>query len=128
MTTKCCRVDIVVKLIAPRIPVTRNSHVPETVIEHLSLSIFAAGSLLLSACSNSRSGEYVGESGSFLDKIVFKSGDKVEVIKGGGTRVGTYQVDGKQVTTTIGNDQETMIIDDKGCIGSGNLRGTSCKA
>lgn len=96
-------------------------------MRHLSLSIFAASTLLLSACSNAPSGEYVGEPGSFLDKIVFKSGDKVEVVKGGGTRVGTYQVDGKQVIVVIGNDQETMTIDDKGCIGGGRLRGTYCK-
>ncbi len=93
----------------------------------LSLSIFAVSTLLLSACSNSPSGEYVGEPGSFLDKIVFKSGDKVEVVKGGSTRVGTYQVDGKQVIVVIGNDQEMMTIDDKGCLGGGNLRGTYCK-
>lgn len=97
-------------------------------MRHPSLLTFAAGALLLSACGNGPSGEYVGEPGSFLDKIVFKSGDKVEVIKGGGTRVGTYRVDGKQVIIVIGNDQETLTVDDKGCIGSGRLRGTYCKA
>lgn len=96
-------------------------------MRHLSIVTFAAGALLLSACSNSPSGEYVGEPDSYLDKIVFKSGDKVDVIKGGATRVGTYQVNGKQVIITIGNDQETMTIDDKGCIGGGRLRGTYCK-
>ena len=97
-------------------------------MRHLSVLAFAAGALLLSACCDSPSGEYVGEPGSFLEKIVFKSGGKVEVVKGGGTREGTYEVDGKQVIVIIGNDRETMTIDDKGCIGGGRLRGTYCKA
>lgn len=96
-------------------------------MRHLSLLTLAAGALLLSACSNAPSGEYVGDADSYLDKIVFKSGDKLEVVKGGATRVGTYQVDGKQVVIVIGNDQETRTIGDKGCIGGGNLRGTYCK-
>ena len=74
---------------------------------------------------NAGSGERTG----FLDSLTFKPGNKVDATFMGQTRPGSYVVDGKQVTITIGNDSspEVLTIASDGCLEHGGLMGRYCR-
>jgi hypothetical protein len=81
---------------------------------------------LLAACGNSSlSGEYVGQPGSWVDKLVFGPGNEVRAIDGGDTSAGIFKVEGTEILLTIGTDQDKLKIDGNGCLSS--RLGTYCK-
>ena len=72
-------------------------------------------------------GDYVGTGNSFFEKLSFKSGGKVRITFMGMTKVGTYEIDGKEVLITTGNETNVFTIDEQGCVVGGGLLGKYCK-
>ncbi len=72
-------------------------------------------------------GDYQQVGTSLFEKLSFRSGSKVHVTFMGMTKVGTFEVDGKEVLITIGNETNVFTIDDKGCVVGGGPLGTYCK-
>ena len=82
---------------------------------------------LIAACGNgSISGEYVGQPGSWVDKLVFGPGNEVRSFDGGDAAAGVFTVEGKEILLTIGTDQNKLTIGDNGCLDAGRL-GIYCK-
>lgn len=85
----------------------------------------------LAGCGGSDSGaltgEYIGQPGSWVDKLVFGPGNEVRAVDGEETALGIYSVDGKQVLVAISGDQSTLIITDNGCLDGGGMAGVYCK-
>jgi hypothetical protein len=78
-------------------------------------------------CGNgSVSGEYVGQPGSWVDKLVFGPGNEVRSFDGGDAAAGVFKVEGKEILLTIGTDQNKVTIADNGCLDAGRL-GVYCK-
>jgi hypothetical protein len=80
-------------------------------------------------CGNgngSVSGEYVGQPGSWVDKLVFGPGNEVRSFDGGDAAAGVFKVEGKEILLTIGTDQNKVTIADNGCLDAGRL-GMYCK-
>ena len=73
-------------------------------------------------------GDYEQVGTSLFEKLSFRSGSKVHVTFMGMTKVGTFEVDGKEVLITIGNETNVFTLDDKGCVVGGGPLGTYCKA
>ncbi len=72
-------------------------------------------------------GDYQQVGTSLFEKLAFRSGNKVRVTFMGMTKVGTYEIDGKEVLITVGNETSVFTIDDKGCIVGGGPLGRYCK-
>jgi len=72
-------------------------------------------------------GDYAAVGNSFFEKISFRSGGKVRITALGMTKVGTYEVDGKEVLITVGNETNVFTLDDKGCVVGGGILGKYCK-
>ena len=69
------------------------------------------------------SGTYVGKPGNFIGRLVFPSGNKVELTypDGGVTVAGTYVIEGKTVKVTLAMGMMQMFqVDAKGCLTSGD--------
>jgi len=72
-------------------------------------------------------GDYQQVGTSLFEKLSFRSGNKVRVTFMGMTKVGTYEIDGKEVLITVGNETSVFTLDDKGCIVGGGPLGRYCK-
>lgn len=72
-------------------------------------------------------GDYIGTGNSFFEKLSFRSGGKVRITFAGMTKVGTYEIDGKEVLITAGNETNVFTIDEQGCVVGGGLIGKYCK-
>jgi len=72
-------------------------------------------------------GDYTGVGNSFFEKISFRSGGKVRITAMGMTKVGTFEMDGKEVLITIGTETNVFEIDAQGCVVGGDLLGKYCK-
>jgi len=72
-------------------------------------------------------GDYTGVGNSFFEKISFRSGGKVRITAMGMTKVGTFEVDGKEVLITVGAETNVFTLDDKGCVVGGGFLGKYCK-
>jgi hypothetical protein len=72
-------------------------------------------------------GDYTGVGNSFFEKISFRSGGKARITAMGMTKVGTYEIDGKEVLITIGTETNVFEIDAQGCVVGGDLLGKYCK-
>jgi len=84
--------------------------------------------ILVAACgSSSVSGEYVGQPGAWVDKLVFGPGNEVRAIDGGDTAAGIFSIDGKEILLTFGTDQNKLTITDNGCLDGGRDAGMYCK-
>jgi hypothetical protein len=85
--------------------------------------------VLVAACggSSSISGEYMGQPGSWVDKLVFGPGNEVRAIDGGDTAAGIFSIDGKEVLLTFGTDRNKLTITGNGCLDGGRDAGIYCK-
>ncbi len=72
-------------------------------------------------------GDYAGTGNSFFEKLSFRPGGKVRITFGGMTKVGTYEVDGKEVLITVGNETNVFTLDAQGCVVGGGFLGKYCK-
>ena len=72
-------------------------------------------------------GEYLGTGNSFFEKLSFRQGGKVRVTFMGMTKVGTFEVEDKEVLITVGNETNVFTLDDQGCVVGGGLLGKYCK-
>jgi hypothetical protein len=72
-------------------------------------------------------GDYAGTGNSFFEKLSFRSGGKLRVTFGGMTKVGTYELDGKEVLITVGNETNVFTLDAQGCVVGGGILGKYCK-
>lgn len=72
-------------------------------------------------------GDYIGTGNSLFEKLSFRSGGKVRLTFMGMTKVGTYEIDGKEVLITAGNETNVFTIDEQGCVVGGGLIGKYCK-
>lgn len=72
-------------------------------------------------------GDFTGVGNAFFEKISFRSGGKVRITAMGMTKVGTYEIDGKEVLITVGAETNVFTIDDKGCVVGGGFLGKYCK-
>ena len=72
-------------------------------------------------------GDYTGTGNSFFEKLSFRSGGKVRITFAGMTKVGTYEIDGKEVLITAGNETNVFTIDAQGCVVGGGFLGKYCK-
>lgn len=79
------------------------------------------------ACGAALEGDYAGTGNSFFEKLSFRSGGKVRVTFGGMTKVGTYEIDGKEVLITLGNETNVFTLDAQGCVVGGGILGKYCK-
>ena len=57
-------------------------------------------------------GEYEGTGNSFFEKLSFRPGGKVRVTFMGMTKVGTYEIEDKEVLITVGNETNVFTLDD----------------
>jgi hypothetical protein len=82
---------------------------------------------LMAACGNdsSMSGEYVGQPGAWVDKLVFGPGNEVRAIDNGKTSAGVFRIEGSEIFLTFGTDQDKLSIGGNGCLSS--RLGTYCK-
>jgi len=87
--------------------------------------------IAVAACGNSGSsgvsGEYLGQPGSWVDKLVFGPGNEVRAVDDGDTAAGVFRVEGKEVFLTIGGDQSKLTITGNGCLDGGRDAGIYCK-
>lgn len=97
---------------------------PSTLARLASLILLAGA---LGACGAGVQGTYSGKDTGFLDNITLKSGGKANVEFMGTTKQGTYEIDGDEITLTVGNDAQVLRIDDSGCLVGGGLLGTYCR-
>jgi hypothetical protein len=83
----------------------------------------------LTACGSGIDGTYLSKDGGRIpsDKIVLKSGHKVEITAMGQTKAGNYELEDKKVKIIIAGENVIFTIDDKGCLDGGNIVGTFCK-
>lgn len=72
------------------------------------------------------SGEYVGQAGAWVDKLVFGPGNEVRAFDGGDSAAGIFGIEGKEILLTIGTDRDKLTIVGNGCLDGGHL-GTYCK-
>lgn len=72
-------------------------------------------------------GDFTGVGNAFFERISFRSGGKVRITAMGMTKVGTYEIDGKEVLITVGAETNVFTIDDKGCVVGGGFLGKYCK-
>ena len=72
-------------------------------------------------------GDYSGTGNSFFEKLTFKPDGKVRVTFMGMTKVGTFEVDGKEVLITVGNETNVFTLNDQGCVVGGGFLGKYCK-
>jgi hypothetical protein len=72
------------------------------------------------------SGEYVGQPGAWVDRLVFGPGTEVRAFQRGDAAVGVFGVDATEILLTIGTDQDKLTIVGNGCLDGGHL-GTYCK-
>ena len=81
------------------------------------------------ACGSGIDGTYLSKGGGRIpsDKIVLKSGHKVEITAMGQTKAGNYELEDKKVKIIIAGDNVIFTIDDKGCLDGGTIVGTFCK-
>ncbi len=73
------------------------------------------------------SGDYVQVGTSLFEKLSFRSGGKVHITFMGMTKVGSYEIDGKEVLITVGTETNVFTLDDKGCVVGGGPLGTYCQ-
>lgn len=90
--------------------------------------------VLIAACGNSGNsgnsriaGEYIGQPGAWVDKLVFGPGNEVRAVDGGDTAAGVFRVEGKEIILTIGTDQSKLTIVGNGCLDGGRDAGVYCK-
>ena len=94
--------------------------------KYVSLFGLAVLALVLNGCSNVK-GTYACKGGIFLQSITLESGDKATVT--GNVfgqiqqKVGTYTVDGDNVTITVGGQSTPFVHKDK-TLDGGELGGT----
>jgi hypothetical protein len=82
----------------------------------------------ITACGGGNiTGEYVGQPGSWVDKLNFGPGNEVRAVDGGDTAAGVFRVEGKEIFLTIGTDQNTLMIVGNGCLDGGRHLGVYCK-
>jgi hypothetical protein len=91
------------------------------------LCIFIVG------CSHSLSGTYLPKGGGMgngvvMTKLVFVSGDSVDISMMEQTVRANYKLDGKQVLITVNGQQQAFTLDDDGCLDGGSLFGKFCKS
>ncbi len=91
------------------------------------IALLACMGLTLPSFAAKLQGDYEQVGTSLFEKLSFRSGSKVHVTFMGMTKVGTFEVDGKEVLITIGNETNVFTIDDKGCVVGGGPLGTYCK-
>lgn len=72
-------------------------------------------------------GDYLGMEDSFFEKLSFRPGGQVRVTFMDMTKVGTFELEGKEVLITIGNETNVFTIDAQGCVVGGGFIGTYCK-
>jgi len=79
------------------------------------------------ACNDSGlSGDYVPKGPSLIEKFVFHSGGKVDVVSLA-TVVGSYTFQGTRVEVTMNGQALVFEMEASGCL-NGGLAGTFCKA
>lgn len=83
--------------------------------------------VLVGGCGSRVEGTYAGGDDSFLQSITLKGDGKANVTFMGMTRQGNWEIDGREVTITVGNDTQVLSFDDRGCLVGGGLLGTYCK-
>lgn len=91
------------------------------------IAALGLGAALLAACGARVEGTYAGGDDSFLQSITLKGDGKANVTFMGMTRQGNWEIDGREVTITVGNDTQVLSFDDRGCLVGGGLLGTYCK-
>lgn len=90
----------------------------------LSAAAALAASLTYAAALD---GDFTGVGNAFFEKISFRAGGKVRITAMGMTKVGTYEIDGKEVLITVGAETNVFTIDAKGCVVGGGFLGKYCK-
>ena len=84
--------------------------------------------LLLLACEHDGlRGTYVGQKGSFLEKMTFISNNKVELTFFGSTTEATYTKEDNKVKINNAGENQIFTISDDGCLHGGGFIGTYCK-
>ena len=98
-------------------------------ITYTSVATVIMSATFLIACGSSIDGTYVNKGGGRVppDKIVLKSGHKVEITAIGQTKGGNYELEDHKVKITVAGDNVIFTIDDKGCLDGGNIVGKFCK-
>lgn len=92
------------------------------------LTVYSIFSMFLFACSgDSLHGTYMGDEGSFLEKITFTSSDKVELVFMGSTVEGTYEIEDNKVKINNSGEIQILTITDDGCLDGGGFIGKYCK-
>ena len=85
-------------------------------------------SLLLFGCTDDGlHGTYVGQKGSFLEKMTFVSSNKVELTFFGSTTEATYTKEDNKVKIDNAGENQIFTISDNGCLEGGGFIGTYCK-
>src|SRR5438093_12902440 len=92
------------------------------------LCVCTVAAALLFGCGRSISGEYTGDKASFFEKLVFKSGGKVEISFMGGTEEAGFEVEGDKVKITNAGQTQILTIDSNGCLNGGGIVGKYCKS
>lgn len=82
--------------------------------------------LTLAACGGGVNGTYVGQEGSFLDRIELASDGKALITYDGETAQGSYRVDGNQVSISNAGDTEVLTLD-RNCLRGRAFIGSYCK-
>jgi hypothetical protein len=95
--------------------------------------VVALACLALAACGKSLSGTYLPKGGGLgnglvMEKLVFGSGDTVDITMMQQTVRATYKIDGKQVLLIVNGQQQVFTLDDAGCLDGGGVFGKFCKA
>ncbi len=97
-------------------------------IRILATFLIALASLVSSTAWGAKlEGDYSGTGNSFFEKLSFRPDGKVRVTFMGMTKVGTFEVDGKEVLFTVGNETNVFTLSEQGCVVGGGFLGKYCK-
>jgi hypothetical protein len=97
-------------------------------IRILATFLIALASLVSSTAWGAKlEGDYSGTGNSFFEKLSFRPDGKVRVTFMGMTKVGTFEVDGKEVLITVGNETNVFTFNEQGCVVGGGFLGKYCK-
>lgn len=83
--------------------------------------------ILFYSCDPLEGKTYVGQDGAYLEKMTFKSNNKVELVRFGSAVEGTYTMDGDQVKIDTEGENQILTITDEGCLDGGGFIGKYCK-
>lgn len=91
--------------------------------------ILLSFSVILFGCPPTKTlkGTYIGSHNAFFEKLIFKSGNKVEIVFMGTTSEIEYQLEDNKVKITNAGQNQILTITGDGCLDGGGHIGKYCK-